>query len=461
MTVGHTHLDTRAFRASFGGEIVTAHDDTYDVARAIWNGMIDKHPELIARCHTVQDIVAAVNFARESGLNPAIRGGGHSIPGLSSSDGMVIDLSPMRRVHVDPTRRVAVVEPGAQWAHYDAATAAHGLASTGGLISSTGVAGLTLGGGIGWLQRKYGLACDNLIAADVVTAAGELVHTSETVRPELLWGLRGGGGNFGVVASFEFSLHPVATVLGGLMMFSWERARDLFATFDGWSKTLPDDGSMLAAAMTAPPEPFVPAELVGRPVAALVGCWCGDIDEGQRALNPLRALSPAVDLFGPMPYPMLQGMLDAGAPRGTRSYFRSGYAAELSDGMIDSVVEHGAKMPSPMSQFHLHQMGGAVARVASEATAYGARDTAFAYHVVTMWADPSDDAVNIESNRAFTAALAPHSTGSVYVNFLGDEGADRIRAAYGGQTYDRLAQLKREYDPENLFRLNQNVPPAQ
>jgi len=460
MTTEQTHLDSQALRAVFGGEIVTANDETYDNLRAGWNGMIDKRPQLIARCQTVQDIVAAVNFARESGINPAVRGGGHSLPGLSCSDGILIDLSPMRQVHVDPARHVAVAEPGATWRDYDAATAVHGLASTGGLISTTGVAGLTLGGGIGWLQRKYGLACDNLISADVVTASGELVHASETVRPELLWGLRGGGGNFGVVASFEFSLHPVSTVLGGLMLFSWERAREVLAAFGEWTKTLPDDGSMLAAVMTAPPEPFVPADLIGTPVVAVLGCWCGDLDSGQEVLTSLRALSPAVDLFGPMPYPALQGMLDAGAPQGLRSYFRSGYANELSSALIDVVVDHGARMPSPMSALHLHQMGGAVARVAPDATAFGGRDAAFTYNLVSTWVDPSDDAVNIEANRAFAAALAPLSTGAVYVNFLGDEGTDRIRAAYGGETYDRLARLKREYDPQNLFRLNQNVPPA-
>ncbi len=460
MTTEQNHLEALDLRATFGGEIVTSKDQTYDTVRAGWNGMIDKHPQLIARCQTVQDIVAAVNFARRFGVNPAVRGGGHSLPGLSCSDGFLIDLSLMRRVQVDAERRVAVVEPGALWRDYDAATAAHGLASTGGLISTTGVAGLTLGGGIGWLQRKYGLACDNLISADVITASGELVHASETVRPELLWGLRGGGGNFGIVASFEFSLHPVETVLGGLMMFSWERARDVLATFGEWSKTLPDDGSMLAAVMTAPPEPFVPAELVGKPVIGVVGCWCGDIHDGQQALAPIRALSPSVDLFGPMPYPALQGMLDAGAPRGLRSYFRSGFANEISPALIDTVVEHGARMPSPMSALHLHQMGGAVARVAPDATSFGARDAAFAYNLVSTWVDPADDAANVDANRAFAAALAPLSTGAVYVNFLGDEGTDRIRAAYGGQTYDRLARLKREYDPQNLFRLNQNVPPA-
>jgi FAD/FMN-containing dehydrogenase len=453
-------LDAAGLRATFGGEVVTPDDQGYDDARAVWNGMVTTRPALIARCQTVGDIAAAVNFARATGISPAVRAGGHRVGGLSSSDGMVIDLSPMRGVRVDAERRVAVVEPGATWADFDAATAAHGLASTGGLISSTGVAGLTLGGGIGWLQRAYGLACDNLVGADVVTSSGEVVRADDANRPDLMWGLRGGGGNFGIVSSFEFALHPVSTVLGGLMLFGWDRAGEVLATFREWAAEMPDEGTMLAAVMTAPPEPFVPEHLVGRPVLGIVGCWCGDPDAGQAALGALRELKPEVDLFGPIPYPALQGMLNGGAPSGARNYFRAGYADGLPDAMIDVLVEHGSRLPSPMSAIHIHQMGGAVGRVAPDATAFGNRGAAFAYNLVSTWTDAGEDAQHIDANRALAAALEPWSTGGAYVNFLGEEGVARIRAAYGDSTYERLALLKRTYDPENLFCRNQNIPPA-
>jgi FAD binding domain/Berberine and berberine like len=460
MSSHQSSIDPAAFRAAFGGEVVTPGDAGYDAARAVWNGTVTTRPALIARCQTVVDIVSAVKLARTTAGPPAVRAGGHSIAGLSSGDGLVIDLSAMRGVRVDPDRRVAVVEPGATWADFDAATAAHGLATTGGLVSTTGVAGLTLGGGIGWLQRRYGLTCDNLVGADVITASGELVRASDTDRPELMWGLRGGGGNFGVVSSFEFALHPVSTVLGGLMLFGWDRAAEVLAAFRDWTSELPDDGSMLAAVMTAPPAPFVPEHLVGRPVLGIVGCWCGDLDSGQAALGAMRELKPDVDLFGPMPYPALQGMLDEGAPSGARNYFRAGYARTLSDPMIEVLVEHGSRLPSPMSAIHIHQMGGAVARVGDGATAFGNRDAAFAYNLVSTWFDPAEDALNIDANRALATALEPESTGGAYVNFLGDEGDARVRAAYGEPTYSRLAQLKRTYDPENLFRRNQNILPA-
>jgi FAD/FMN-containing dehydrogenase len=460
MTVQRASLDAAGLRAAFGGDVVTPDDPSYDDMRAVWNGMVTTRPAVIARCQTVADITAAVNFARAAGSSPAVRAGGHSVGGLSSCDGMVIDLSAMKGVRVDPERRVAIVQPGATWADFDAATAEHGLASTGGLISTTGVAGLTLGGGIGWLQRAHGLACDNLIGADVVTASGEVLHADDANRPDLMWGLRGGGGNFGIVSSLEFSLHPLNTVLGGLMLFGWDQAGDVLASFRDWTAQLPDEGSMLAAVMTAPPEPFVPEHLVGRPVVAIVGCWCGDLDAGQAALGALRELKPAVDLFGPIPYPSLQGLLDGGAPKGIRNYFRAGYANDLPDAMIDVLVEHGSQLPSPMSAIHIHQMGGAVARVGADATAFGHRGAAFTYNLVSTWTEPHEDARHIDANRALAAALEPWSSGGAYINFLGDEGMARIRESYGESTYERLTQLKRTYDPENFFRRNQNIPPA-
>ncbi len=451
----------RSLGATFAGTIITPEDEGYDAARGVWNGTVDARPGVIAQCHSTGDIVAAVNLGRTAGCPLSVRAGGHSVAGFSvCDDGVVIDLSPMRGVTVDAQARTAVVEPGATWADFDAATAAHGLASTGGLISTTGVAGLTLGGGIGWLQRKYGLACDNLLAAEVVTAEGEILQASATEHPELLWGLRGGGGNFGVVAKFVFTLHPVSIVLGGLMLFPLDRGRAVLTAFRDWAPGLADDGSMLAAVISAPPEPFVPPQLIGQKVVAILGCWCGDLEAGGAALEPLRQLGPAADVFGPMPYTALQGMLDGGAQHGLRNYMRGGYLAGLDDEIIDIALNHGARMPSPMSQIHFHQMGGAVARVAHEATAFSGRAAGYTYNLISTWTDASEDAQHIGANRTLAAALAPLSAGGAYVNFLSDAGGDRVQAAYGAGLYERLSRLKREFDPTNLFNRNQNIGPA-
>jgi FAD/FMN-containing dehydrogenase len=454
----------RSFAARFTGTAIVPDDERYETARAVWNATVEARPALIAQCRTVEDIVAAVTLTRDAGLPFAVRGGGHSVAGLSTCDGgVVIDLSPMRAVGVDSKRGVATAEPGATWGDYDAATGQHGLASTGGLISTTGVAGLTLGGGIGWLQRRHGLACDNLIGAELITADGATVRASESERPDLLLGLRGGGGNFGIVSRFEFSLHPVTTVLGGLMLFPMDQGPDVLRTFRDWAADLPDEGSMLAAVLTAPPEPFVPSHLVGQKAVGILGCWCGDLDDGATALEPLRRLKPAADVFGPMPYPALQGMLDAGAPAGLRNYFRGGYLSELNDDVIDVVLEQGAAMPSPMSQIHLHQMGGAVSRVGIGDSAFSGRAAAYTYNLVSTWTDVAEDATHIAANQRLAAALAPLSLPSTYVNFLTDAPGDTdtpVRTAYGEDVYERLARLKREYDPTNLFRTNHNVRPA-
>jgi hypothetical protein len=450
-----------SFKAGFEGVALTPGDERYDEARALWNGWFDKRPAVVARCRTTQDVVSGVRFARESGLPLAVRGGGHSLAGLSSCDrGIMLDLSLMRDVVVDAPGQTARVRPGATWADFDAATQAHRLASTGGLISHTGVAGLTLGGGIGWLMRRYGLAADNLTGAEVVTASGDIVRTSSSEEPELIWGLRGGGGNFGVVTNFEFRLHPLGPVVGGLMGFPIERGREVLQRYRTWAADVGDGFTTIAAVITAPPAPFVPSELVGRKIVGLAGCWCGTSEAGEASLGPLRELRPAFDVFGPMPYVALQGMLDEGAPPGIRSYTRSGYVPDLTDGLIEAVLEHGASMPSPFSQLHLHHMGGAVARVGEDDTAFGNRRATYAYNVNSMWTDPSADDLHETMNREFAAALAPFSTGGVYVNFLGVEGNARIRAAYGDAKYERLARLKRRFDPENLFRLNQNITPA-
>jgi hypothetical protein len=301
------------------------------------------------------------------------------------------------------------------------------------------------------------LACDNLVAADVVTAAGDVAHADAEENPDLLWALRGGGGNFGVVANLEFSLHPVAAVYSGLMLWPFDRARDVLTEFRDWAADLADDGSMLISVMAAPPEPFVPAELVGQRVIGLIGCWCGDLDAGVAAVQPMRDLGPAVDLFGPMPYPALQSMLDAGAPFGLRNYFRTGFLEGLTDAVVDVLIEHGAALASPMSQIHLHQMGGAVARSES---AFANRSAAFTYNLISTWIEPGDDDMHISTNRAAATALAPLSAGRAYVNFLASTDTDTVRSAYGPDIYARLARVKHEFDPGNVFRANQNVPPG-
>ena len=451
----------QAFRAGFTGLSLTPGEDGYDEARALWNASFDRRPSVIARCRTTSDVVSVVAFARDSGLPLAVRAGGHSLLGLSSCDeGIMLDLSLMREIIVDPETRTARAQPDATWADFDVATQAHGLAGTGGLISHTGVAGLTLGGGIGWLMRKHGLAADNLTAAEVVTAAGDVVRTSSAEEPELLWGLRGGGGNFGVVTSFEFRVHPLGRVVGGLMAFPLARGREVLRAYRDWAPETPDEFTTMAVVMTAPPAWFVPDHLAEHKLVGVVGCWCGDPEAGNAALGPLRSLAPDVDVFAPMPYPVLQGLLDQGAPPGRRNFARSGYTADLSDRLIDVVVDYGATMPSPFSQIHMHHLGGAVARVGENDTAFAHRRAAYAYNLMSSWEHPCEDDVHEGANRELSTKLAVFSTGGVYVNFLGNEGEARVRAAYGDATYERLARLKKAFDPQNLFRLNQNIRPA-
>lgn len=447
----------RSFEATFAGTIILPEAEGYDAARSLWNATTDGRPALIARCHSTTDVAAAVKLTRSAGVPLAIRAGGHSLAGLSTCDGgVVIDLSTWRGVDVDPDRRVAVVDPGATWADVDAAGFRHGLATTGGLISTTGVAGLTLGGGIGWLQRRFGLACDNLRAAEVVTADGEVIEADE----DLLWGLRGGGGNFGVVTRFQFELHPVATVLGGLLAFPLERGEEVLRAFREWSADAPEEATLLVAIMSAPPEPFVPPQLVGQKVVALLGCWCGEDEAGEAALGPLRALGPALDQFGPMPYPALQSMLDGAAPHGLRNYYRGGYVAELDDEVVATALKHGERLPSLMSQIHFHQMGGAVGRFGTDTSAFSGRAAGYTYNLISTWTDPADDPTHIAANNALSADLAPRSMAGTYVNFASESDFGRVRAAYGDAIYDRLAGLKRKYDPANVFCRNQNVQPA-
>lgn len=458
---GQSILSTQAgehLRGAFQGRLVTPADDAYDQARRVWNGTIDKSPAVVASCTSVDDILAAIEFARDAGLVVAVRSGGHSFAGFSTCDaGILIDLSPMQAVQVDPDARVARCQAGATWAAFDAATHTHGLATTGGLVSTTGVAGLTLGGGIGWLTRRHGLACDNLLSVEMVTAAGGLVRASAAENPELFWALRGGGGNFGIATKFEFRLHPVSRVVGGLMLFRENQTPDVLRLYRDYVQDLPDEFTSMLSAITAPSADFVPAEMQGRPSIAFAGCHCGDESEAERVLKPLRDLGPAVDLFAPLAYPDLQRMFDEDLPHGIRCYLKAGYVPALTDAAIDVIAGCTRPMSSPNSTFDFHHMGGAASRVPDDGTAFGDRRSTFCFNIVGLWTDPAQDDLHKASVLDFATALEPFGSGGVYVNFTADP--DTVRAAYDTAKYERLRAVKRQYDPANLFRLNQNIQP--
>ncbi len=463
--VGERDGATQAQRSGLRGHVVLPGDAGYDAARRVWNGMIDRHPALIVRPMDPGDVVKAVNFARDQELSLAVRGGGHNVAGFGTCDGgLVLDLSLMKGVEVNPAAGTARVEGGATLADMDAATQAHGLATTGGLVSATGIAGLTLGGGIGWLMRKHGLACDNLLSVDVVTAGGKTITASATEHPDLFWGVRGGGGNFGVVTSLKYRLHPVGpVVLGGALFHPVAKAPELLRFYRDWAKTLPDELTTMLAFLTAPPEPFVPDHLKGTPMVAVALCYAGPVEAGQALVQPLREFAePAIDLIGPLPYVALQGMFDASAPYGIHSYWKTAYLHGLDDGTIDAVLGHVSRMRalSPFAVVHIHQVGGAVSRVAQDETAFTHRAEPYILNIVGLWTAQEDPAPHIAWARAFSEAVRPFSAGAEYVNFLADEGADRVKAAYGPGAYERLATLKKRYDPDNLFRFNQNVLPV-
>ena len=449
-------------RAAVKGQIFTPGDDGYAEAAAVWNGAHDDHqPAVVVRCTGAADVIAAVGFARSTGLTIAVRGGGHSVAGFSTcDDGMVIDLSPMSAVRVDPVAMRATVGGGAVWADVDHETQAHGLATTGGLISTTGVAGFTLGGGIGWIMRKYGLACDNLAAADVVTADGRLIHASETENADLLWGLRGGGGNFGIVTQFELDLHPLGpTVYAGPIFYPADAAPDLLRAFRDWAPGAPDDVTALVSLATAPPLPVIPEEWHGKKVAIFIAVSTGPVDEGAGLVAAIRQVAePIADLLGPMPYQMIQTLLDPLWPKGIHAYFKATNLARLDDDLVDRLCEQHLAAPGPQCEVHVHQMGGAVARVDDGATAFAERSMPFVLNAVTGWQDPDGAAAHRDWARAVIEAASDASTGRAYVNFLGDP--DEARTSYGKDTYDRLVSLKNRYDPTNVFRLNQNIPPA-
>jgi FAD binding domain/Berberine and berberine like len=442
----------QAFQASMRGTMLRPGDATYDRARKTWNGMVDKHPALITRCTGVADVIAAVRFARDHDLLVAVRGGGHSLPGFSVCEaGMVIDLSPMKGIRVDPVMRTAVAQAGLTWGDYDRETQAFGLASTGGVISTTGIAGLTLGGGIGWLMRKYGLACDHLRSADLVTAAGQFLTASATENPDLFWAVRGGGGNFGIVTSSEYQLYPVGPVLAGMVLHPIDRAKDVLRFYREFTPSAPDELTTYVFMLTTPE---------GVPMVAVMCCYCGDLSAGEQVLHPLRKFGPPLaDEVKPMPYRTLQGLLNDAYPAGLYNYYKSHYISRISDDLIDTMIDCFAKVPSPMSALGFEQFGGAVRRIGVEDTAFRHRDVAYDIAILGEWADPATSAVNIQWVRDVAAKTAPFSTGGVYVNFLGEDGEEQVRAAYGSH-FQRLVALKRKYDPTNFFHLNQNIKPT-
>lgn len=441
----------REFAANLRGELIRPEDDDYDAARAVFNGMVDRHPALIARCAGVADVIQGVSFARTHSQLLSVRGGGHSVAGNAVCDGgVMLDLSPMKGMRVDPERQTAQAQAGLTLGEFDLETQQFGLATTLGVVSMTGIAGLTLGGGLGWLNGKYGLACDNLISADVVTADGRMLTANAEENEDLFWGIRGGGGNFGVVTSFKYQLHPVGPVLAGGLSYPMAEAREVLRFYDEFASECPDELTTVGSLGISPD---------GSPAVSISVCYCGSLETGEQVLRPLRTFgSPFEDSIQPMAYRTLQSAPDAGFPFGRQHYWKASYLKHVSDEAIEVMVRFVAEMPSAISGVGLQQMHGAASRVDPTATAFPHRDEHYDFLILSQWIDPTDSAKNIEWTRAFFEAMQPFFEKGVYVNNLGEEGDDRVKAAYGAN-YDRLLTLKNRYDPTNLFRLNQNIRP--
>jgi hypothetical protein len=450
------------FRTELRGPLVLPGDPSYDTERRVWNGSIDRRPALIARCAGVSDVIAAVRFARMTGVRVAVRSGGHSFPGLSVADGaLVIDLGQMKGIRVDPVRRQARVQAGVLLGELDRETQTFGLAAPLGAVTHTGVAGLTLGGGIGWLMRRLGLAVDQLCSADLVTADGQFVTASREENTELFWGIRGGGGNFGIVTEFEFDLNPVGpVVLAGPLFWPLAMGSEVTHFYRDWATSAPDELTTVLAARRAPALPFVPADLQGQLVISVICCYAGPIDKGQEVIRPMRQLGPPVlDLCEPKPYLAHQALFDPSYPHGVWAYVRAHDVTRLTDEIIDLALGHAERIRSDRSSVVIWQLGGAIARVGDDETAFPGRQSGHTFNIsgVTGSADGFDE--ERAWARSLSDALVPHQS-SVYVNFLMDEGTDRVRETYGAARFDRLQALKRTYDPDNVFRLNQNIPPA-
>ncbi len=443
--------DIRGLAAALRGDLISPKDDSYDAARAVFNAMVDRRPALIVRCAGVADVVKGVEFARSHEVPLSIRGGGHSVAGKAVCDGgLMLDLSPMKGIRVEPARRTAEAQAGLTLGEFDRETQAFGLATTLGVVSVTGIAGLTLGGGLGWLNGLHGLACDNLVSADVVTADGRLLRATEEENEDLFWGIRGGGGNFGVVTSFGYRLHPVGKVLGGGLSYPLSEAPEVLRFYHEFASGCPDELSTTASLGMTPE---------GEGVISVSVCYCGPLEEGERVLGPLREFgSPLADNIEPMAYATLQSAPDAGFPPGRRHYWKSSYLKELSEEAIEILTEYVSEMPSPSTGVGLQQMHGAASRVEPTATAFPHRDEHYDFLILSQWGEPAESERNVEWTRSLFGAMEPFFEGGVYVNNLGDEGEDRVREAYGAN-YERLLALKGKYDPTNLFRLNQNIKP--
>jgi FAD/FMN-containing dehydrogenase len=458
-------LSASALIEGFQGEQLRPGDPGYDEARVLWNGLFDKKPALIARCTSTEDVVAAVNHGRENGLTVAVRAGGHSAAGHSGCDGgLVIDLSQMKGADVDSESRTVRAQPGLTWGEFDAATQAHGLAVTGGRFSTTGIAGLILGSGSGWIERRCGLTGDNLISAEVVTADGRVIRASKDENADLFFGLRGGGGNFGIVTEFELGLHQIGPmVYGGLMACLPDRGPEILKFAREYMQDAPDDLGLGVAFVSAPPLPVVPEEMHFKPIAGLIVCWTGEREEGERVLEPLREVAqPVMDMVDMIPYAVLQSMLDDGGPYGTRAYMKAELIPEMTDAVVAKLVAHGASRPGPMDQLLLEPLGGAIARVPEDDTALGRRDVPWCMHALALWMEP--DQATADAHVAWARQLGedmkPHTVSGAYLNFISDDGDERVRSTYGPEKYARLVALKDKYDPQNLFRLNANIRPS-
>ena len=455
------NVSIQALSSQLRGAVIQPNSVDYDEARRVYNGMHDRRPQAVVRPKDAADVIATVTFARESGLDLSVRGGGHNVAGFGTNDGgIVLDLSSMKDVQVDSAARTVRVGGGATWGEVDNATHEFGLATPSGIISTTGVGGLTLGGGFGYLSRQYGLSCDNLRSAEVVTADGRLVTASATENPELYWALRGGGGNFGVVTSFEFNLHPVGMVYGGPVFYPADRAGDVMRFYRDFIAQAPPELSAFFGFHIAPPAPFVPEHLHGHVACAIVSCWNGPLDQAEEAVKPIREAAPvALDLMGPLPYPALNSLFDALLPAGLNHYWKADFDRELTDAAIAVHEQHGPLVPNFQSLMHLYPLNGAVQAVGADETAFRNRDVKFVHIIAGIDPELENMPARTAWVRDYWSALHPHSAGGSYVNFLMDEGQDRIKATYGGN-YRRLANAKRNWDPGNLFRMNQNIQQA-
>lgn len=442
----------QGFKASLRGQLLRSNDVSFDTARRVFNEMIDKRPAMIVGCAGVGDVINAVKFARDHNLLVAVRGGGHSVAGKSVCDGgVLIDLSPMKGMRVDPARRTVHAQAGLRLGEFDRETQAFGLATTLGVISNTGIAGLTLGGGIGWLNGNFGLACDNLLSADVVTADGRFLTASASENEDLFWGVRGGGGNFGIVTSFEYRLHPIGPVLGGMVLYEMSGAKEVLRFYHEFSQSCRDELSTMALVVTAPD---------GNPVIAISACYSGSLEDGEKALKPLRTFgSPVAVLLRPISYVEMQSFFDASFPPGCLHYWKANFLRALHDDAIEILMEYAVAKPSPISAIALQQMHGAASRVGRDETAFAHRYEQYDFGIFSIWTEPADSEKNINWTRELWEKMQPFAERGVYVNNLGEEGEERVRAAYG-PNYERLVALKEKYDPTNFFQMNQNIKPT-